>query len=619
MNLQEKLRDLISGFMKLEKKQKIAIAAIGIFLVLDISVFIFIKSKGSYSAVTVSFEGQSYEAEKVLALNSFARGKKVSKGAAYYKFTEDQQQKLKNYYENLSSVSINVRVGLKNQYGRNYQKAQEFQKIFTFGFLYQEDFDKKGKLISDSKKILSGCDLRSFIKNAKGFSFFSNALSIEKNRKESLPVGVVISSDYPVKIYDFFVMPAKIGYDLSGEIPFYGIPANGGNFPPAAKSFDFSGASMVFPVENSQYSVMPVYELAFIPVTEEEAAGETLKIKMNVGGDTLRIRHTKGVENCQIQTSTLLAPFSSVDFTENGNFVTKLIMKANSSDLIPASIGKVLLPLKTDPGLILSSRTSSWRCMDYEVYEWDRFPGVIFFDTLNYDIQGEFFTRLAYFAEKVGFRGKILSDEQLEGRHGYNAHDYSAETLARFYNKAFEVNASLTQKEYILLDILVKNGLIVKNGNKYEPGRGAVISISRESSPGLRQAFIAHEAWHGIFFINEDFRNAVAAVYYTVDANTMDFMKGYWASQPSLGYDPSDEYLMHNEFMAYIMQQPLSAVAGYFVHCANRGSVMNYMPELSAWVRETKGITFEDAGRILDSYAFDSWGLSCGRVSLISR
>ena len=177
----------------------------------------------------------------------------------------------------------------------------------------------------------------------------------------------------------------------------------------------------------------------------------------------------------------------------------------------------------------------------------------------------------------------------------------------------------LNERELLLRDILLQSGVIKAESYSYVPGSGAVISISRESTAALRQSFIAHEAWHGIFFINEDFRNAVAAVYYTVDNNTMAFMKGFWASQSGLGYDPSDEFLMHNEFMAYIMQQPLGNVAQYFVHCANRGTVINAMPDLSRWVRENNGETFEDAAKIMNSYAYDNWGLSCGRVALVTR
>ena len=46
---------------------------------------------------------------------------------------------------------------------------------------------------------------------------------------------------------------------------------------------------------------------------------------------------------------------------------------------------------------------------------------------------------------------------------------------------------------------------------------------------------------------------------------------------------------------------------------------MKALPELCDYVKETQGITFEDAARIFDSYAFDSFGLACGRVHLIFR
>jgi hypothetical protein len=226
---------------------------------------------------------------------------------------------------------------------------------------------------------------------------------------------------------------------------------------------------------------------------------------------------------------------------------------------------------------------------------------------------------LAFFVEKAGYRGRILSDEELGDMHGYNAHDYSAKSLAEFFTKTKQVNVKLTEKEHLLEEILVHNGVIVPDGNGYKEGRGAVISISQESQEWLRYSFIAHESWHGIFFLDEDFRNTTAAIYYTIDQKSLDFIVGFWNSQPNLNYDSSDLYLMHNEFMAYIMQQPLSRVASYFVHLSNRGSVFTAMPELSEYIRNSKGITFEDAAKVFDSYAFDRWGLACGRVSLISR
>ena len=72
------------------------------------------------------------------------------------------------------------------------------------------------------------------------------------------------------------------------------------------------------------------------------------------------------------------------------------------------------MPMKTDLGLVLSSKTSTWRTKDYEIYEWNIFPGILFFDTLNYSVQDQFFRRLAYFSEKKGFRGKLLADSSQE-------------------------------------------------------------------------------------------------------------------------------------------------------------------------------------------------------------
>lgn len=614
------IKKFINRLSALEKKQKISFATITFFAVADIFVFCIFVCGGKFSSPTLAFDNSSFESQKMIALNRPASKRTVNKNYAYYKFTEEQISRLMVYYNHFGSIGINVRVGVKNQSEKKLKSINASEKVFTYGFLYESDFDKKGKLSKTDHRILSGCDLRNFIKVGKGRSFFSNELSIEKNLEEKfLPVGIEIYSEYPVEIYDFFVTRSKIGYDFTGEIPFYGVASNGGSFGGNSRDFDFSGSSLVFPVENSNYSIMPKIELAFYESQDYGTPGEQLKTVLNAGGEKITVRRASGVDECVIQTSLMNSPFCSYGFAENASIVKKLIMSANDAGLIPSEPGIVLVPLKTDPGLILDSKSSAWRTHDYELYEWDRFPGVLFFDTADYNVQSDFFRRLSFYAEKVGFRGSLLTDEQLGDMHGYNAHDYGAETLASFFSKVEKEGFLLNRKERILKEILIHAGVIVPEDGCYKAGAGAVISISRESAQYLRQTFLAHESWHGIFFIDENFRNAVAAVYYTVDDKTMSFMKGYWASQPGLGYDPADDFLMKNEFMAYIMQQPLSGISKYFVHLANRGSVMKAMPELCAWVRQTEGMTFEDAGKILDTYAFDNWGLRAGRVMLMSR
>lgn len=607
--------------IRLDTKHKILFAAVVGFLLLDAIILGFRFATNRYSKATLSFENSTVAGEKLRALNSFAvSGRIIKPGYAYYKFTPDEKALFEEFYNHFGAVSVSVRIGVKNCAGKKYDEAVSEEHIFYFGFLNSKDFGRKGKFLPVDKRILSGCDLRSFIRDGKGLSYFDNGFALEKNLKaEELPEGFVVYSSYPVRVVDFLVAPAKIGFDYTSGIPYFGVSSNGGSFGGDTLTVDFSGGSTVFPVENTRYTVMPKIEMAFFPSSDYGTFEDQLCVKMNAGGDKLTIRRTKDVKDCVIQTSTLISPYSSYELTENGNLVSKLIMKANDGDLLPGETNKVLVPLKTDPGLILSSKQSYWRSKDFEVYEWDRFPGSLFFDTADYKVQADFFRRLAFFAEKTGFRGKILTDEELGDMHGYNAHDYSAESCAAFFTKAEQVKAALTDKELLLKDILLRNQIIIPDNGIYKAGSGAVISISRESQSWLRQSFIAHEAWHGVFFTNEDFRNAVAAVYYTVDYNTMAFMKGYWASQPGLGYDQNDEYLMHNEFMAYLMQQPLNQIAKYFVHCAERGSVMTYQKELCEWVRRNEGITFEDAGSVLNTYAFDNWGLAAGRVSLITR
>lgn len=607
--------------IKLDRKHKIIFAAVLCFLLLDIVILCFRFATNRYSKATLCFEKSTVTGEKMRALNGCAASSRISKpGYAYYRFSEDEKKLFADYYHGVGAVSVSVRIGVKNVSDKKFNSATESEKLFYFGFLNSEDFTSKGKFVPQAKRVLSGCDLRSFIKNGKGLSFFDNGFALEKNLKdEQLPEGFVIYSSYPVRVVDFLVQQAKVGFDYTKGIPYFGVSSNGGSFGGNISMFDFSGCSTVFSVENTRYTVMPKIEMGFFPSQDYGSFDNQLSVVVKAGIDKLTFLRTKGVSDCLIQTSTLNTPFSLYELSENGHLVSKMIMTPNDMELASGENGKVIVPLKTDPGLILTSKQGNWRHKDYEIYEWDRFPGSLFFDTADYKVQSDFFRRLAFFVEKTGYRGRILTDEELGDMHGYNAHDYSAESLAAFFTKAEQTKVQLTEKELILKDILLRNQIIIPDNYSYKAGSGAVISISRESALWLRQNFVAHEAWHGIFFTNEAFRNTVSAVYYTVDNNTMAFMKGFWASQPGLGYDQSDEFLMHNEFMAYLMQQPLNQIAKYFVHCAERGSVMAYQKELCQWVCNNGGITFEDAGMVLNSYAFDNWGLAAGRVSLILR
>lgn len=607
-------------FKRLEKKQKALVLTVLALLAVDIGAVIGSFFQTKYSSVFLRFENISndvFPAKRMIALNAMAEKSKVSNGNdAFFYLTDEQKNALQKFYDENGNASISIVVSVPSVSEKKLQEIMKTQQPFYFGFLSESDFDKKNKLkVDTTKKTLSGTDLRNFIKskNDAKETYFENSFAVSSGDRyanaSSLPVGFFVQSSLPIRIIEAKIENALVGFNLTEAFPFFGVSANGGSFP-QGKIVDFSGGTTVFSSQNSSSFVMPKIEVAFFDGADEKAT-------INAGGEELNIYKTASMVT--MQTENLTAPFSVFDISSCYENISRLLMVGNEKKLIPETPQKVLSPLRTDPGLLLKSKKSAWRVTDYELYAWDRFPKILFFDTKNYKVQSDFFRRLAFFTEKQGFKGRILTDEELGDMHGYNAHDYSAESLADFFSAVEMQNAKITEKEKILLEILLKNDIIKRSANGFEAVGGAVISISQESENWLRRSLSAHEIWHGLYFTDSDFQNITSAVYYTIDKLSLDFVLRYWQSQKSLGYDTNDEFLTKNEFMAYIMQQPLSAVAQYFVHLANRGSVMNAIPDLASYVRETGGRAYEDAARIFDSYAHDKWGLSCGRVWLVER
>ena len=519
-------------------------------------------------------------------------------------------------YEKYSTVSITVRINLLPKKNKEYQNS-----YLKFGFLTEKDLSHSTKQelqrISDSSHPLIEANLD----NAP--QIFDISLAAQKQQdikdyQKNLPKGFFISSDYDCKIMAACAVPSEMGFDINYEVPFYGFAGNGGYLDFSNNTIDFSGASLVFPVENTSVSSMPEFAITLDQTKENKSTLENkVLINFTLGGEKFSLNSVKTDSQIIIPSSALKSPFSRTEITQNSDHISSFILRATYNQ--PNSEGQVLIPVRTDPGLILNYNKSAWRTLDYEIFEWDRFERILFFDTRNYDIQDNFFRRMAYFVEKEGYKGTLLTDEQLKGKHGYNAHDYSAASMANFFNKALQENFTLNKEEEILKKILLENDLIEFDGTVFIPNEGGIVSISQESAPYLRSTFLAHEGWHTLFFKDEEFRNFTSAVYYTMDQTSIQFLKDYFKSQPELGYDQNDDYLMHNEFMAYIMQQNIKEVSKYFVHLANRGSVIKYTPKLAAYVRKTEGKTFEDAALALNDFVFDKYQIIGGNITLISK
>ena len=613
----KKISHRISSFFhKLTDFQKKTIILCSSLLAVIFIILIFFAANRHKSAVhleCIETKGSS----SLIAINKYAQKGIIKDGqTAFFRFSTQQLQLISSVYEKYSTVSITVRINLLPKKNKEYQNS-----YLKFGFLTEKDLSHSTKQelqsISDSSHPL----IQANLDNAP--QTFDISLATQKQQdyktfKDNLPKGFFVSSTYDCKIVAACAVPSEIGFDINYEVPFYGFAGNGGYLDFSNNTIDFSGASLVFPVENTSVSSMPEFAITLDQTKENKSTLENkVLINFTLGGEKFSLNNVKTDSQIIIPSSALKSPFSIAEITQNSDHISSFILRATYNQ--PNSEGQVLIPVRTDPGLILNYNKSAWRTLDYEIFEWDRFERILFFDTRNYDIQDNFFRRMAYFVEKEGYKGTLVTDEQLQGKHGYNAHDYSAVSMANFFNKALQENFTLNKEEEILKKILLENDLIEFDGTVFIPNEGGIVSISQESAPYLRSTFLAHEGWHTLFFKDEEFRNFTSAVYYTMDQTSIQFLKDYFKSQPGLGYDQNDDYLMHNEFMAYLMQQRIAEVAKYFVHLANRGSVIKYTPKLAAYIRKTEGKTFEDAALALNDFVFDKYQIIGGNITLISK
>ena len=240
------------------------------------------------------------------------------------------------------------------------------------------------------------------------------------------------------------------------------------------------------------------------------------------------------------------------------------------------------MPLPADLGTVFEYPTELWRADRFELFRWTLFPEVLVMDTRNYEVQSRFFKRLAFFVEKEGFRGRILSDSELFGWHGYNAHNYNGAGLAAFFNAVQVAGVRLTDDEILLRRIVEQEGIILKKEGRFEPGVGGILSVSQESwrIPGLRHLLLTHEAYHGVYYADGEYVAQIGELWRSLS----DDERRYWGLfLDGMQYDIADAYLVENEFQAYLLQQPADFAPWYFgTRSADR--LRSWKPRETAWL-----------------------------------
>lgn len=616
----------IIDFFKSLKSKNILIYSLSFctfILFVLIALFIF-KPK----PIPLYLEGQEFvEKQSLIQLDKNSKLNFIKdSGLATYKFTNNQKKYINQTFTKNKNCSLvlRIQVSLSEEQLLTYNANKKYN--LEYGFV--QDNNQTYIVKADAASIYRLYDEvedKDVALTYKGIVDIS--LAFEKNSKDELviPDGFFVNSELQCSILNAYVAPSLIGFDKSSDIYFYGFSSNGGILHTNSDSFDFSGAGLVFANQNSKEEYMPEFLVKLSNKPEHVSKINTsVFVKVKIDSENIRIKNVSHASQLIIPSCAFNKPFSVINITQNSVCVESILLRnftnVHNSKINMQNGSDIFIPIRTDPGLVLDWNKEHWRNLDYELFEWDRFPGILIFDTRNYQVQDNFFRRLAFFAEKQEYKGTLLTNEELGDMHGFNALDYNTKTLKDFFNKALDENFTLNREELLLRKILIQNGLLIlqDDGMHVKEGYGALVSISQESYSALRWQLMAHEAWHTLFFIDEEFRNFVAAVYYSTDPKTLEFLIDYFVSQSHLGYDIHDEYLMQNEFMAYIMQQRVSSTAAYFVNHAWWDTVMTYTPELSRYIINTQGKGFEESATALNDFVFDKYGLIAGNVSLVT-
>lgn len=350
---------------------------------------------------------------------------------------------------------------------------------------------------------------------------------------------------------------------------------------------------------NYAYEPEPNEECSVTVAVEDKARQAEFKIQLRDGGSSVYLY--EGMCGFTPQKVTVIVEGIGFNLT---SLIVNEISRAN---------GVLTQPIPIDMGGVVRYDTKQWRNDDFELFVWNLIPEILIIDTSSYSVQSAFFKRLAFFVEKFGAAGSLLPDEAIENRHGWNAHDYRAEDLARFFEKAQAELFPLGDAELLLRDILVNRGIIAEERGSWKPLGGGVITLSQESDERLRRLFMAHEGYHGIYFADASYRDVSADAWRTLSENEKRFWREFLRLRD---YNIYDEYLVINEFQAYLMQIAHRDLDPYYWDYSVP-ALVEAVPRTEPIVEELKRLhpdTFHRSAVVLEAYLIEAHGFRAGNL-----
>jgi len=553
-------------------------------------VMVSVGCSSGYSSVTCSVP--SGETLELHALSPSAKNGQLEtpRSTAWFSFDEKAFTAILSRDPSLDSIEITV----KNE--------TSVPLSISLAPVFKKDITARGKLVKNP-------EVRTLSRVEQVAGTLSIRMKMVSPESENSLIGFAIecacdnpgSEAYAV-ITDVRLCSQEIGWDTAHSSYWVGFDAHGGT-----RSYGEKGPVELPHKGSAVFSFLESTHDTNSPAQQNRSVFSTGKTQF--GWRSSPIVHTARVYAEQLsQIPATITPVSGTELLSG--------IRIEPGSLIHR-LKDTRTPIPVDPNAMITWPQTAWRNKNREVFAWDRFPSILIFDTADYAVQAQYFKRLAFFAEKNGFRGKLMQDKDIAHLHGYNAHDYGAESLAAFFDVAFREHFPLNSQEEDLRAILLEQGIIIQGDEGFIPGEGAVLSFSRQSSTSLRYLFVAHESFHGLYFTHPEYRAEMHRLYTSMDARAVDFLESYFTVIKSLGYDRSDQFLMENECMAYTLQQSLGRVSPYFSGTLHERFLRHGgSPVLAEYIDETKAADFVALAQALESYVYGKWGIAGGRVGL---
>ncbi|NNM54434.1 MAG: hypothetical protein HKM05_06900 [Spirochaetales bacterium] len=268
-------------------------------------------------------------------------------------------------------------------------------------------------------------------------------------------------------------------------------------------------------------------------------------------------------------------------------------------------------PLPADPASILHWPLENLREGDHDWFLWNGRRNILILLTKSYALQAQYLTRLAFFVEKQGYRGTILTEQEALRLHGWNAHDYAPEDLANFFNLVSAEDFPLSAQERELRQRLITQKLLIPTSpGHWKAGQGALLGISDESSPPLRSFLLTHESFHGLYFTTPRYRHTVTQIWNQLTPLCRQQFSNFLAQAH---YDVTDLPLVVNEFQAYSLQQDSDGWSDFFSNKVLKAPGRLDLGSTSP-LRESLLTYYLQAAEKLDQAVSEDFGLHSGNI-----